>query len=184
MDEELTLLIRAAADGNKESQEKAAILVYQELKKTAEWLMKNQKNNTIQPTALVNQVIVKLFNSDKIAEAPNRKYFFGAAARSMRQILVDEAKRRKAQKRGGEFNRQPFDQILEHYEREGVDIVSLNEAIELLENLHQRQANVVHLKWFLDLSNNQIAEALEISVTTVESDWRAAKAFLFRQLEP
>ena len=98
MDDQLTLLIRSAASGDRDSQEKAAELVYQELKKTADGLMRNEGHNSLQPTALVNQVIVKLFDTEKIADLPNRRYFFGAAARSMKQIILDQAKRRKRQK--------------------------------------------------------------------------------------
>ena len=129
MDEQLTFLIRAAAKGDTDSQEKAAELVYSELKKTADWLMRYEGNSSIQPTALVNDLIVKLFDTKKIAEMPNRKYFFGAAARSMKQILLDEARRRKAQKRGGDLNRQPFDEILNRYEEQGFDVASLHEAL-------------------------------------------------------
>lgn len=183
MDDRLTFLIRSAAKGDPESQEKAAELVYQELKQTADWLMRNEANNSLQPTALVNQVIVQLFDTEKIAESPNRKYFFGAAARSMKQIILDEAKRRKAQKRGGAFNRRPFDAILDHYERQGLEIESLHEALEQLEKLHPRQSDVVHMKWFLDFTTGQIAEALGVSATTVENDWRIARAFLHRHLK-
>lgn len=183
MDDQLTILIRSAAEGDSVSQEKAAELVYFELKKTADWLMRHEGNNTIQPTALVNEVIVKLFNTKKIAEMPNRKYFFGAAARSMKQIILDEAKRRKALKRGGNLSRRPFDEILDRYEKQGLEVSSLHDALKLLEKLHPRQSDVVHMKWFLDLTTQQIADALEVSLTTVESDWRMAKAFLYQQLQ-
>ena len=183
MDEQLTLLIRSAANGDRESQEKAAELVYLELKKTADWLMKSEGNNSVQPTALVNEVIVKLFDSQKIADTPNRSYFFGAAARSMKQIILDEAKRRKAQKRGGDLTRRPFDEILDRYEQKGIDVTSLHEALAKLEELHPRQSDVVHMKWFLDFTTRQIADAIDVSMTTVESDWRIAKAFLYQQLQ-
>lgn len=183
MEAQLTFLIRSAAKGDLASQEKAAELVYFELKKTADWLMRHEGNNSVQPTALVNEVIVKLFNSEKIAETPNRKYFFGAAARSMKQIILDEAKRRNAQKRGGNLSRRPFDEILDRYEKQGIEVSALHEALSLLEELHPRQSDVVHMKWFLDLTTQQIADALEVSLTTVESDWRMAKAFLYRQLQ-
>ncbi|MDB4413466.1 ECF-type sigma factor [Pirellulaceae bacterium] len=179
---QLTQLIREAVNGDKSSQDEAAIVVYDELKKTAEWLMKSEANVTIQPTALVNQVIVKLFQTEKISELPNRAYFFGAAARSMRRILLDEARRRKAIKRGGDMIRRPFDELLDRYEKKGIDVVSLNEAMDKLENIHQRQADVVHMKWFLEMTTTQISDELEVSVTTVENDWRTAKAFLYAQL--
>ena len=182
MDNSITLLIRAAAKGNPESREKAAELVYQELKKTAEWLMRHEGNHSVQPTAVVNEVIVRLFETEQIAETPNRKYFFGAAARSMKQIILDEAKRRNAQKRGGHLNRQPFDDVLDRYEKQGIEVGSLHEALEQLEALHPRQSEVVHMKWFLEFTTRQISEALDVSLTTVEADWRLAKAFLYRQL--
>ena len=101
----------------------------------------------------------------------------------MRRILVDEYRHRSARKRGGEMERHGLDAILERYEQQSINLVELDEALNELEALSPRQAKVVQLRWFMELTVNEVAESLNISISTVEADWRAARAFLKSQLE-
>jgi RNA polymerase sigma-70 factor (ECF subfamily) len=175
---EITQLLRAAGQGDSEAKDKLATRVYDDLKRTAQYMMRWEPQQTLQPTALVNEAYLRLFEHADFANSPNRAYFFGAAGQAMRRILVDAARRRKSIKRGGQYQRQPLDDVLDDYETQNVDLINLDEALLKLEELSARQAKVVHLRWFIDLSVKQISELLDISVSTVEQDWRSAKAFL------
>ncbi len=177
----ITEILRVAGEGDLVARDKLANLVYDELKRTAERLMKWEPQQTLQPTALVNEVYLRIFEQADFAHSPNRAYFFSAASQAMKRILVEAARRRKSIKRGGEFQRQPLDDVLDQYESQGIDLNDLNEALLKLEELSPRQAKVVHLRWFIDLRVKEISEILGVSVSTVEQDWRAARAFLKRE---
>ena len=100
----------------------------------------------------------------------------------MRRILVDEYRRRSARKRGGDMERHSLDVILERYDQQSINLVELDNALDDLEALSPRQAQVVHLRWFMELTVHEVADSLKISISTVEADWRAARAFLRIQL--
>ncbi len=179
---DLTQILHAAGKGDLAAQERFANLVYEELKRTAQQIMRWEGNQTLQPTALVNEAYLRIFNQEEVLNAPSRGYFFAAAAQAMRRILVESARCRKSQKRGGRYERLPFDQILDAYNSQDVDLLALDEAVSQLEQLSPRQAKVVHLRWFAEFTVKEVAELLDVSVSTVEQDWRAARAFLKRQL--
>ena len=180
--QEITRILQAAGQGDPEAQERLAARVYEDLKKTARRLMLWEPNQTLQPTALVNEAYVRLFEQSDFAKSPNRAYFFAAAGQAMRRILVDAARRRKSIKRGGQLQRHSLDAVLDQYETQNIDLLALNEAIAQLEELSPRQANVVHLRWFMDLSVKEVSELLNVSISTVEQDWRSARAFLKRHI--
>jgi RNA polymerase sigma factor (TIGR02999 family) len=180
---EITRILQAAGRGDLAARDELATRVYDELKRTAERMMRWEPQQTLQPTALVNEAYLRLFEQADIADLPNRVYFFAAAAQAMRRILVDAARRRKAIKRGGQYQRQPLDDVLDDYEDQQIDLINLDEALSRLEELSPRQANVVHLRWFIELSVKQVSELLDVSVSTVEQDWRSARAFLKRQFQ-
>jgi RNA polymerase sigma-70 factor (ECF subfamily) len=180
---DLTEIIRLAGEGNTEARDQAASLVYEEIKRNAAWMMRSERNVTLQPTALVNEALMRLLGGDAMAEAPNRAYFFAAAAQTMRRILVDECRRRKALKRGGQHERQPFDEVLSRYDEQNIDVLALDEAIQELERISPRQAKIVQLRWFMEMKVKEVAELLDISVSTVEQEWRLARAFLRQQLD-
>ncbi|MFT7633395.1 MAG: RNA polymerase sigma factor (TIGR02999 family) [Mariniblastus sp.] len=179
---EITQMLRAAGQGDSVARDKLAARVYDDLKRTAKHLMRWEPQQTLQPTALVNEAYLRLFEHADFANSPNRAYFFAAAGQAMRRILVDAARRRKSIKRGGQYQRQFLDDVLDVYETKNIDLINLDEALLQLEELSPRQAKVVHLRWFIDLSIKQVSELLDVSVSTVEQDWRSAKAFLKRQL--
>jgi RNA polymerase sigma factor (TIGR02999 family) len=179
---ELTRILRNAGKGDDAADNLAADIVYDQLKITAQQMMRWEKEGTMQPTALVNEALMRLLDRATLERLPDRAYFFAAAARSMRRILVDEARRRNSLKRGGDRVRQPFDELFHRYDEQNIDLLELNEALTELESLNQRQAKVVHLRWFVELGLQEIAELLEVSVSTIENDWRVARAFLFHRL--
>jgi RNA polymerase sigma factor (TIGR02999 family) len=139
--------------------------------------------HTLQPSALVHEALLRLLDGDALANVPNRRYLFAAAAQAMRQVLIDHARRRHAAKRDGARARVPLDEALAKFEERGLDIIALHEALESLARAHPRQAEVVNLRFFSGLSVPEVAEMLGVSDTTVEGDWRFARAWLRRQLE-
>ena len=181
--EDLTALLQRAGRGEAAAQETAASLIYQEIRQLAEHLMRTERNVTLQPTALANEAFLRLAGSRALEQPPDRAYFFAAASKAMRRILVDEHRRRTARKRGGDMERHGLDAILDRYEQQSINLPDLDQALAELEILSPRQAKVVHLRWFMELSVSEVAESLQVSISTVESDWRAARAFLRCQLE-
>jgi RNA polymerase sigma factor (TIGR02999 family) len=180
---QLTALLESARAGEPEARERLVRAIYGELRKIASDLMRRERpDHTLQPSALVNEAMLKLFESDALTLAPNRRYLFAAATQAMRRALVDHARKRDAGKRGGEHRQVPLDAVLSYFEEKRLDILALDEAIERLLAMSERQGLVVTLRFFAGLSVSEVAESLEVSVATVEGDWRAARAWLCDQL--
>lgn len=178
-DGELTILLQEARAGRKDANDRLAKGIYDELRRTAAILLRHERaDHSLQPSALVNEALLRLFGGPAVAEAPNRRYLFAAAGHAMRQVLVDHARQRRAAKRGGAMTRVPLDDVLGFYEAQQLDVLALNEAVDGLMALNERQGLVVTLRFFAGLSVPEVAEALEVSITTVESDWRVARAWL------
>ncbi|HBE69463.1 MAG TPA: RNA polymerase subunit sigma [Planctomycetaceae bacterium] len=174
----ITQALHAAGEGDLDARERVAELVYEDLKRTATYLMRNDRLGTLQPSALVNEAFLQLLDSDHINNAPCRAYFFAAAAKAMSRILVDASRKRNAAKRGGNQERVPLEHALASYQARSIDLIALDDALEELEELSQRQSQVVRLRFFLDFSVKEVAGLLDVSVSTVEQDWRFARAFL------
>lgn len=180
--EEITILLRQIAEGNKTAEEQLIGLVYERLRKMAGALMRKERSfHSLQPTALVAEMYIKLFVG-KPLQASNRAYFFGAAARAMRQVLIDHARRRNARPEG---RRIPvLDDILENIKSaHQVDMLDLENALEELQRMHKRQHEVVILRFFGGLKWDEIATCLNVSTATVEKDWPPARAWLYRRLK-
>jgi RNA polymerase sigma-70 factor (ECF subfamily) len=128
----------------------------------------------------VNEAVVRLLDGDALEKAPNRRYLFAAAAQAMRRILVDHARKRNA--RNGQLRRVPLDLVLAHFEEQRMDFIELNEALDRLTALHERQALVVVLRFFVGIPATKIADVLGVSVSTVEGDWRFARAWLRNEI--
>lgn len=155
-------------------------LVYSQLRTLAARYLRNERDgHTLQPTALVHEAFLKLVDQ-RTATWQNRAHFLGVAAQAMRRIVVDHARRRGAQKRGG-GNLVTLDEQLAPAGRP-LDLVRVDEALEELRRLDERQARVVELRYFGGLSIEETAEVIGISVATVKRDWVLAKAWLFRAL--
>jgi RNA polymerase sigma-70 factor, ECF subfamily len=176
----VTTVLEQLRAGNREARQQLVALVYEELRQMAAGLMRRERpDHTLQPTALVNEAFVRLFNSDALQLAHNRAYFFGAAAQAMRQILVDHARQRAAAKRGGGQERVPLDDVLDQFEQQQrLDILDLEEALQELGRLNERHGQVVTLRFYGGLTVPEVAEQLGVSVGTVEGDFRKATAFL------
>jgi RNA polymerase sigma factor (TIGR02999 family) len=174
---EVTRLLREIQDGNEGARRELFALVYEELHRIAESFMRRERpDHTLQPTALVNEVFCRLLDSNVFAR--NRAYFFCAVAEAMRQILREHERKRRTKKSGGDWVRTPYDEILDRYERRKIDVSHVDEALKRLKDRSPRQYEVVNLRYFAGRKMQEIADILDVSITTVENNHRAAKAFL------
>jgi RNA polymerase sigma factor (TIGR02999 family) len=167
------------------SSEELFPIIYGELRKVARrYLDRERRNHTLQPTALVNEAWLRLEN-ERGAEWQGRTHGLALAAQAMRRLLIDHGRHQKRQKRGGGAPNLVLDELLQAASTSGVpleDLLTLEEALTRLESVDQRAAQVVVLKFFSGLSSSEIAEHLNVSVRTVESDWTHARAWLKREL--
>jgi RNA polymerase sigma factor (TIGR02999 family) len=179
---EVTRLLREIQGGNEGAKGELIELVLGELHRQAERFMRNQRpGHTLQPTALVNEVVCRLLDSNVFAEARTRAYFFGAVFQAMKQVLWKHAQERKKREPGLRAPT-PFDEILDSYERQNIDFSDLYEALEGLAALSPRQHEVVTLRYFGGWRMQEIADLLGVCKGTVENDYQAARAFLRGQL--
>jgi RNA polymerase sigma factor (TIGR02999 family) len=180
--QDVTRLLAAARDGERRALEHLYAVVYGELRgMAAARLRRERSGHTLQPTALVNEVYLRL-DPTKDSWA-NRRHFFGAASQAMRRILVDHARRRLADKRGAGLERVTFSDLdVEAPQAAGVDIVALDDALKDLQRDEPRLAEVVTLRVFAGMSIEQTADALELSPATVKRDWTFARAWLAERM--
>jgi RNA polymerase sigma-70 factor (ECF subfamily) len=178
-----TLLGRIRA-GDMDARNRLAELVLPELRQIAGRLMRRERfGHTLQTTALINEAFLRLYQSHFFADAQDRAHFFSAVASAMRHALVEHARSRDAQKRGGDRQREPLDEALEEVEKRGGRMLALNEALEQLTALSPRQAQVVELRFFGGHSVEEVAGMLGLSKRTVEQDFQKARAFLHNCLQ-
>jgi len=179
---DVTQLLIEWSKGSEEAFERLAPLVYQELRKIARSHMRRERqDHTLQPTALVNEAYLRLVDQQRV-EWRSRVHFYGIAAKMMRRILVDHARKRQRGKRGGGVPDLPFDETIGGAKEAPVSLTALDDALEELESLDPRQSRIVELKYFAGLSIGEIAETLGVSKATVVREWRTAKAWLGREL--
>lgn len=179
---DVTRLLQDWSQGDPSALERLIPLVFEDLRQIAGRLFQRESDgHTLQPTALVNEVYLRLMDQRKI-HWQNREQFFGVAALMMRRILVDYAKGRQAAKRGSGAPKVPLDETIAVPELRGVDVVALDEVLSRLAEIDPRQGRIVEMRFFMGLSHEEIAEVLEISVTTVKREWRTARLWLFREL--
>jgi RNA polymerase sigma factor (TIGR02999 family) len=180
---EVTTLLDALRAGDAGAQGKLVELVYAELRRLAGGLMRRERpDHTLQPTALVHEALLRLLRPDALGGAHNRAQFLAAAARAMRRVLVDHARGRAAGKRGGGQEQVPLDEALDYFARQRLDVLAVHEALDELAGLHERQSQVVELRFFGGYTVEEVAGLLQVSVSTVESDYRKATAFLRSRL--
>jgi RNA polymerase sigma-70 factor, ECF subfamily len=178
----VTELLQRLARGDKKAESDLLIRVYRELHSMARRHLKGEREgHTLQTTALVHEAYLRLVGKNEI-DWRSRSHFFAVASRTMRRILVDYARERAAVKRGGGQQKISIDETLA-ISPEHCDLVtSLDSALERLVKLSPRQAKVVELRFFGGLTEEEIAEVLELSARTVKRDWRMAKAWLYDEL--
>lgn len=181
---EVSMLLQQVKNGDEEAREKLFVTLQSELRNMAGALMRGERpDHTLQATALVNEACVRLLDTEALKNVSDRRYMFGMANRAMRQILIDHARRRRTNKRGGDYQRASLDVVLDNFEANNrCQYEDLESALEGLEATSPRQREVVELRFFSGLTNEEVAKVLEISVATVERDWRLARAKLFEQL--
>jgi RNA polymerase sigma-70 factor, ECF subfamily len=180
----VTQLLAEWSDGDNAALVELTPLVYEELRRLAHHFMEGQRpDHTLQTTALLDEAYLRLADQTK-PSWQNRAHFFAVAARAMRQILVNYARSKQAQKRGGGPLKVELDEAAIVSPEQSQTILDLHEALERLGALDSRKARVVELKYFGGLNHDEIAEVMKISAVMVRRDWVFAKAWLYNELQP
>jgi RNA polymerase sigma factor (TIGR02999 family) len=183
--QEITQLLLAWRSGDKAALDALMPLVYDELRRLARRYMRRQNpSHTLETTALVNEAYLRLVDSSRV-RWQDRTHFFAVSAQLMRRVLVDFARAKNSRKRGGEQIRITLDERIEALQSQTekeLNLVALDDALENLARLNPRQSQIVELRYFGGLSEEEIAETLEISTRTVRRDWSLARAWLYREL--
>jgi len=180
---DITLLLHAAASGQRESLDALMAAIYQDMRRLAAHHMSaERKDHTLQPTAIVHEAYVRLIDQ-RSTDWKDRLHFFAVASRIIRRILIDHARATEAGKRGGDRTRISLaDQDVAGPQRD-IDLVALDEALTELAEIDPQQSRIVELRYFGGCTVEEVAEVLKIGKRTVDRDWQAAKAWLLLRLE-
>lgn len=181
--QEISRILQQWSDGGKEASEKLMPLVYEELRRQASRYMRRERiGHTLQATALIHEAYLKLIDQRDV-NWQNRAHFFGVAAQVMKRILVDYAKARHREKRGGEAENLPLDEArFVISDGKSVDLIALDEALTRFAEFDPQQAKIVELKYFAGMKIEEIGEALRLSPATVKREWNLAKAWLHSEI--
>lgn len=182
---EITEILQDWSDGNREALDELMPVVYQELhRQAARYLRRERQDHTLQTTALINEAYLKLIDQ-KTVRWQNRAHFFAIAAQAMRRILVDHARSKNREKRGGEFERVDIEDatLVASAGGASIDLIALDAALTKLAKMDTQKARIVELRYFSGLSVKETAEVMSVSTDTVERHWTMAKAWLLRELE-
>jgi len=175
---EVTQLLMDWGNGNQAAAEKLMPLVYEELHRLAhQYMNKEHPGHTLQTSALVNEAYLRLIDQKQV-HWQNRAHFFGIAAQLMRRILVDYARSRRYQKRGGDARQVDLDEAMIVSQERAADVIALDDALKSLAEFDARKSQIVELRFFGGLSIEETAQVLEVSPRTVMRDWTLAKAWL------
>jgi RNA polymerase sigma factor (TIGR02999 family) len=178
----LTELLHDYSKGNEEAFDRLFPLVYDELRRIAHHLLRRERaDHTFSTTALVHECYIKLADRTECS-FQDRAHFFAVAARAMRHLLIDYARKRSAQKRGGNRRRVTLDQEMISIEEQAADLLALDQALDELTDRSPRMGRIVECRFFGGLTVQETAEALGVSPRTVQRDWTRAKAYLHRAL--
>lgn len=179
---DVTELLRAWSNGDGSALERLVPLVYQELRSLAQRYMRQERaDHTLQATSLINEAYLRLIDVNRI-QWQSRAHFIAVAAQTMRRILVEFARRRHRQKRGGDVVLVALDESQDIGHDKGADLVALSDALTALTSFDARMGQVVELRFFGGLSVEETADVLHVSPETVMRDWKTAKAWLLREL--
>lgn len=180
---EVTIYLREYQNGSRDALDKLFPIVYDELRRLAANRLRGERSDhTLQPTALVHEAYLRLIEQHS-ADWQNRAHFFGLAAEMMRRILVNHAVKNNADKRFGNQTRLALDEIIDFTQGQDVNLILVDEALNKLAEFDPKQAKIVELKFFAGLTNEEIAEVVGVSDSTVKREWRIAKAWLHDQLK-
>lgn len=181
--DQVTVLLRKWSEGDENALEQLTPLVYDELHRLAHQHMRRESaGHVLQTSALINEAYLRLVDQPRI-QWESRAHFFGIAARLMRRILVDDARKRNAAKRGGSLIQVPLDEIENLAQQQAANVVAVDEALQRLEAIDTRQSQIVELRFFAGLSIDETAELLKVSPGTVMRDWTFARAWLKSQMK-
>jgi len=182
MSQNITRLLQEWKEGDETAVDRLFPLVYSELRRQARnYLRQERSNHTLQPTALVHEVYLRLVKIDQ-TQWEDRSHFYAISAIMMRRILVDHAREIAAEKRGGQFHRVTFENIQVPNEEKAVGLIELDDALLALAKIESRKARIVEMTYFGGLNQKEIADILGITEKTVQRDWKFAKLWLFREL--
>lgn len=183
---QVTQVLSAIEQGDPRAAERLLPLVYEELRKlAAQRLAQEKPGQTLEATALVHEAFLRLMGSDSAQDWNSRGHFFSAAAESMRRILVEKARHKQRLRHGGGLNKLSLD---DHEPpapaaADGADLLALNDALDQLEATSPRRAQLVKLRYFAGLKMPEVAQILDVSLSTAEADWTYAKTWLKREME-
>lgn len=177
----VTQLLVAWSGGDREALDQLMPAVYGELKRIARYHLARERASTLQATALLNEAYLKLVDQRSVTWQ-NRAHFFAIAARLMRRIVLKQARRRRAAKRGAGVVDVRIDDVEIASGERPVDLIALDEALTRLAALDPRQSEIIELRFFGGLSNEEVAEVLQVSTGTVKREWRTARAWLRKEV--
>ena len=178
----ITELLAEWSDGNQSALDELYPLVYEELHRLARrYMSRERKGHTLQTTALINEAYVRLVDQRKVRWA-NRSHFFAISAQIMRRILIDHARRHAYAKRGGGAQQVSLEEAATVTPDQSLELIKLDEALNSLSEMDPRRGQVVELRFFGGLNNEEIAGVLKVSENTVTRDWNMARAWLYQQL--
>ena len=181
-DKSATRLLHRASGGDKLAADQLIELVYDELREVeAAQLRREPANHTLQPTSLVHEVFIKLIDQEQVVWH-GRTHFLAIGAQAMRRILVDHARRNKRLKREGARKRLSFDELLTISRFRTDDVLAIHEALKELQVLNPRQSEIVELRFFGGMTAVEVSEHLGVSKSTVDREWRIARAWLRKEL--
>jgi len=182
--QDLTVILEDIAQGDTEAADRLLPLVYDELRKLAAAKMARESaGQTLQPTALVHEAWLRLGGAEQ-PDWKNRAHFFASAAEAMRRILIERARRRQAERHGGDLQRMDVNDSALEIAAPGSDdeVLAVHEALDCLAGHDARKAELVKLRYFVGLTVEQAAEVLDVSVPTAKRDWAYARAWLFKEI--
>ncbi len=180
--DEITRLLLEMREGNPEAAPNLIPLVYDQLRRTARSLLRNERgDHTLQPTALVNDALMRLIGKECL-EWQSRAQFFAVSSKIMRHILIDHARAHGADKRGGEFQKISLDHVFAYEWRQADSFLSLNQALDRLQEFDPRLCSVVEMRFFAGMTEEEISDVLKVSVRTVKRDWQFSRDWLYREM--
>jgi RNA polymerase sigma-70 factor (ECF subfamily) len=180
---EISLILKDWSGGKAESADVLLSLVYDELRRIArQYLRKERSDHTLQPTALVHEAYLKLIDISDVSWQ-DRAHFFAVASNVMRHILVDHARARATDKRGGEAQRIALEDAVKLSDERDIDLLALDEAMKQLAGFDEQQSKIVELRFFGGLTIEETAHVLAISPATIKREWTMAKAWLFKRMK-
>lgn len=179
---QVTQILHDWSGGDREAPERLMPLVYDEMRRIARsFISRERQGHTLQPTALVNEAYLRLVDQNSVSWQ-SRAHFYSVAASMMRRVLIDHARMRATEKRGGGAVRLSIEDVQVPIEERAANFVAMDEALERLSQFNERGRKIVEMRFYAGMSEEEIAEVLGVSTRTVLRDWKAARVWLFREL--